>query len=184
MCWDSCKVERLHVCSGDMKALVHWDDFVSLGDRSDLTTWPRRRVLKRIVRWHARKRITCDADPRHAEIIIRETRSEEVKLISTQAAKDTGRETEEEIRHDLSKSRLSGNLGCRPNDDDGDALSPDDVTRYRRTIAGSHFLAQENNSILNSRVDDKRRIAKTSGKMTSSNVCTHAWHTSAQCYWQ
>ena len=29
------------------------------------------------------------------------------------------------------------------NDDDGDTLSSDDVTRYRRIAARSHFLAQD-----------------------------------------
>ena len=71
------------------------------------------RVLKRIARWHSRKRITYEADPRHAEIIIRDTGAEKLKTISTPAAKETGRETEEEKRQDLNERRLSGKLETR-----------------------------------------------------------------------
>ena len=49
-------------------------------------------VLNRIVRWHPRKGITYEVDPRHAEIISRDTGAEKLKTISTPAAKETGRE--------------------------------------------------------------------------------------------
>ena len=77
-----------------------------LGEEDDLAK--EARVLNRIVRWHPRKGITCEADPTHAEIFSREAGAEELKTISTPAAKDTGHETE--------GRRLSGTqigAGCR-----------------------------------------------------------------------
>ena len=71
------------------------------------------RVLNRIVRWHPRKGITYEADPRHAEINIRDTGAEKLKTISRPAAKETGRETEEEKRQALKERRLSGKLETR-----------------------------------------------------------------------
>ena len=71
------------------------------------------RVLNRIVRWHQRERTTYEADPRHAEGIIRDTGAEKLKTISRPAAKETRRETEEEKRQDLKERRLSGKLETR-----------------------------------------------------------------------
>ena len=90
------------------------------------------RALNRIVRWHPRRGITHEADPRLAETISRYTGAEELKTISTPAAKETGRETQEEKRHDLNERRLSGKLGRKLDDDEkGDTLSADEGTRYR-----------------------------------------------------
>ena len=43
------------------------------------------RVLNRIVTWHPREGITYEADPRHAEIISRDTGAENFKTISKPA---------------------------------------------------------------------------------------------------
>ena len=59
---------------------------VMVGEDDDLVK--EARVLNRIVRWHPRKGITYEADPRHAEIISFETEAEELKTISTPAAKE------------------------------------------------------------------------------------------------
>ena len=101
----------------DVKALVLGDDFVSSDERTErewlceglkfetkMTTVgedddlaKEARVLNRIVRWHPRKGITYEADPRHAaEIISRDTGAEKLTNVSTPAAKETGREAEEE----------------------------------------------------------------------------------------
>ena len=54
----------------------------------------------------------------------RDTGAENLKTISTPAAKDTRRETEEEKRHDLKERRVNEKLGSKMNDDDKDeALS-------------------------------------------------------------
>ena len=89
---------------------------VMVGEDDDLAK--EARVLNPIVRWHSRKGITYETDPRHAEIISCET--------------GTGRETEEEKRQHVNERRLSGTLGCKLDDDDGDTLSSDEVTRHRR----------------------------------------------------
>ena len=87
--------------------------------------------------------ISYEADPRHAEIISRATAAGELKTISTPAVKGIGCETEEEKRQDLNERRLSGKLGCKLDNDDGDTLSSHEVTRYRRIAARANFLAQD-----------------------------------------
>ena len=116
----------------DINALVHGDDFVSSGARAEFE-WlckglkkkfetkmilmgedddmaEEARVLNRIVRWHPREEITYEADPRRAELISRDTGAENLKTISTPAAKETRRESEEEKRQDLNERRVSGKL--------------------------------------------------------------------------
>ena len=53
----------------------------------------------RIVRWHPRKGITCEADPRHAEILRRDTGAQKPKTISTLAAKETGTKNRRRDQH-------------------------------------------------------------------------------------
>ena len=96
---------------------------------------------------------------RHAEIIIRDTGAENLKTISTPATKETGRETEEERRQDLNGLRLSGKLGSKTdNDDKEDALSADEVTRYRRVAARANFLAQDRMDISYATKEATRRM--------------------------
>ena len=102
------------------------------------------RVLKRIAKWHPREGITFEADLRHAETIRRDTEAENLNTISTPAAKETERETEEEKRQYLKERSVSGKLGSKMNDDDKDeALSADAATRYGRIAARANFLAQD-----------------------------------------
>ena len=61
-----------------------------MGEDDDLVK--EASVLNRIVRWHPRKGITYEADPRHAAMISRGTGAEELKTISTPAANATGLE--------------------------------------------------------------------------------------------
>ena len=84
---------------------------IMVGEDGDLGK--EARVLNRIVRWHPQKGIIYDVDRKHVEIIIRDIGAEKLKTISTPAAKETGRETEEEKRPDLNERRLSGKLGTR-----------------------------------------------------------------------
>ena len=147
----------------DIKVLVHGDDFVSSGERVELewlcqglkkkfeTTMimmgedddkaMEARVLNRIVRWHPRKGITYEADPRHAETISRDTGAESLKTMSTPAAKETGRETEEEKRQVLQERRLSGKLGSKMNDKaEDEVLSADEVARYKEDCGAGKLL--------------------------------------------
>ena len=65
------------------------------------------------------------------KILISETGAEELKpILETPAAMENERATEEGRRQDL---KLSGKLESRPNEDEGDAGSLDEVTRYRGT---------------------------------------------------
>ena len=68
-------------------------------------------ALNRIARWHPRDGVTCEADPRHAEIIRRDTGAENLKTVSTPAANETGKETEEEKRQDLQKAEIEWKAG-------------------------------------------------------------------------
>ena len=88
------------------------------GEDDDLAK--EARVLNRIVRWHPRKGITYEAVSGHAKMISRDTGARKLKTISTPAAKEAGRDAEEEKRHDLNERRLSGKLGGKINDDSDD----------------------------------------------------------------
>ena len=169
----------------DIKALVHGDD-MSFGERTELELLckglkkkkkkfetkmimvgedddlaKKARVLNRIVRWHPRKGATEEADPRHAETISRDTGAEKLKAVSTPATKEPGRETEEERRQYLCERRLSGKLGDKIDDgNNGNTLSADEMTRYRRTAARANFLAQD-------RVDIAFATKKAPRRMTS-----------------
>ena len=58
--------------------------------------------------------------------------------------KETGCETDEEKRQDLSERTLDGILEGKIGDgSDGDTLRSDEMTRYRRTTARANFLAQD-----------------------------------------
>ena len=100
-----------------------------------------------------------EADPRHAETIIRDAGAENVKTISTPATKETGRELEEQRRQDFNGRRLSGKLGSKTdNVDKEDALSEDEVTRYRRIAAWANFLAQDRMDIAYAAKEATRRM--------------------------
>ena len=107
-------------------------------------------VLNRIARWHPHKGITYAADPRHAEIIGRET--DQAKPISTPAAKEMRRETEEEEEEeekkwqDLNEHRSSGKLGCKMHDDEGEMRSPDEG------VGANHLMTECPKEVLHSKV--------------------------------
>ena len=99
------------------------------------------RVLNRIVRWYLRKRLTYEADPRHAEKSVLKQEQKNSRPSQHQIEprrKLTFRETKEEKTQDVNERRLSGKLGCKLDHDDGDTLSSDEVTRYRRIDTSWH----------------------------------------------
>ena len=63
---------------------------VMVGEYDDMAK--EARVLNRIVRCHPRKGIACEADPRLADMIFRDTGAEILKTISRPATKEAGRE--------------------------------------------------------------------------------------------
>ena len=122
----------------DCKALVHGDDFVSC-DKTELE-WLCRSLQKRfetkmamvgdddlakedrIVRWHPRKGTQARRNNR--------------LWYWSRESHGTGRETEEEKRQYLNVRRFIGKLESKTdNDDKEDALSADEVARYRRIAA-------------------------------------------------
>ena len=124
-----------------------------------MTTWPEASVLNRIVRWHPRKEIANEADPRHAEVIIRDSGAENLKTIPTPAMKETGREKDEVNGQDLNGCRWSGKLGGKSDDDDnGDTLSADEATTYWRIAARANFVAQDRMDIAYATKEATRRM--------------------------
>ena len=77
---------------------------------------------------------------------------------STPAVKETGREAEEEKTQDLNERRLSGKLGDKIDDDVGDTLSADKVTRCRRIAARANFVAQDGHRICHKKSDQENDI--------------------------
>ena len=62
----------------------------------------------------------------------------------------------------MNERRLSGNLGGKiDDDDDGDALSADEVTRYRRIAARLNFLAQDRINIVFATKEATRRMTSS-----------------------
>ena len=160
-----------------IKALVHGDDFVSSSERTELE-WLCKglkkqvqtkmtmveedddlhkevRVLNRFVRWHPRKGSHTRLIPRHSERISRDAGAEKLKTISTPAAKETGRETEEVKRQDVNERRLSGMGGKMDEGDNGDTLS---------AAVRANFLAQDIMDIAFATKEATRKVA--SPKMT------------------
>ena len=70
-----------------------------------------------------------------------------------------GKETEEEKRQGLQKRRLSAKLGSKMNDDENDeALSAEEMTRFRRIAARANFLAQDKMDIAYATKEATRRM--------------------------
>ena len=84
----------------DIETFVHGDDFMSPGERTELEwmckgskKFETKMIMVTMI-WPRRQ----EADLRHAEIISRDAGAEKLEAISKPAAKETGRETEEETR--------------------------------------------------------------------------------------
>ena len=99
----------------DIKALVHGDDFVSSGEQAELewlckglkNKYETTMTMVREDDDMAKEARTCEAVPRHAEVIRRDAGAEKLKTITTPASKETRRETEEKERQDLDERRSS-----------------------------------------------------------------------------
>ena len=76
--------------------------------------------------------ITYEADPRHAEIIIRELGLETCKRVTTPDA-----------REDVAKasSVVVSSSGELTNEGEGEPLAPSEATRYRGWAARANYLA-------------------------------------------
>ncbi len=137
---------------------VHGDDFTSTGREADLR-WldhemrkqlelkteylgPDRRrhqqqvrVLNRVLSWEE-DGLAYEADPRHAEILIRELGLEEAKAVATPGTR------EETAKASLVEIDVNGNTVTTEEKDD-ELLSPTDATRFRALTARANYLAQD-----------------------------------------
>ena len=127
--------------------LVHGDDYLSSGQSKDLD-WLKGelekayeiqtqrvgggsdrdqegKILNRIVRW-TEKGFELEADPRHAELVIRQLEIEKEKSLSSPGVDDTSKD-----------------------DDDGlSPLSPEQATMFRGIAASINYLSPDRPDIL------------------------------------
>ena len=155
---------------------VHGDDFTSAGREADLrwfeaelkknfdikTEWlgpdPKRhlqevRVLNRVISWTA-DGVTYEADPRHAEILIRELGLEGSKSVTTPGAR------EEVAKASAVGIGNTGRLENLADDAAGAALSGQDATKYRGLAARANYLAQD-------RLDIQYAVKEIARRMSS-----------------
>ena len=109
--------------------LVHGDDFVSAGTECDLQWLDQAlkrkyaikttvigeathlkkelRVLNRILRWHVGKGVTLEADPRHAQILVKELEGDQGRQVTTPSvrAQKEEEETEDQKEEDIKRRR-------------------------------------------------------------------------------
>ena len=127
----------------DVKALVHGDDFMSTSSRTGAQWFqkqlerrfeiksvligtgpqevPEGRVLGRIVRAMTDGSWEYEADPRHAELLIRDMKLEEAKGVSSPGEEERPWEIE----------------------DHGEPLNPTEARNYRAAAARANYLAQD-----------------------------------------
>lgn len=156
-----------HHRGSDVWVFVHGDDFVASGAPQDIS-WCRNllssfyhikstalgestgcqnvaRVLNLTVRWHDGDGISYEADPRHAEAIIKATGVDCDRGVATPGVKvgrnESGDETERDIKNKKKKKTATGALHAK-GQLDGAALPSEAVTQYRAVVArGNHFAS-------------------------------------------
>ena len=116
-----------------LMCFVHGDDFVASGELSDIT-WMRERpeekyqikvniigeapelekegrILNRIIRWHPGRGVSYEADPRHAEEIIKATGADKLTAVRTPMVKEAATEAEDAKMNDINDKKSKGELG-------------------------------------------------------------------------
>ena len=126
---------------------VHGDDYVTMGMPEHLgwmkaqlekkytvktqTLGPGEKnqqqikLLNRVVTWHDNFGIHCEADPRHVEIILKQLKMEDAKIVTTLGTKDEGKTSE--------NSHV--------------ALGDQDATKYRALVARCNYLSPDRRDI-------------------------------------
>ena len=186
-----------------LSCTVHGDDFTSTGTEENLKWFQQGlanafeiktkflgpdkdrhqqevRVLNRILAW-TDGGLTYEADPRHAEIIIRDLGLEACKPVTTPGA-----------REDVAKASfvIVGENGLVENEGGGELLGAQDATRFRALTARGNYLALDRADIQFAVKELSRRMsAPRSGDMdllkrlgrylagTSRAVYTYPWQT-------
>ena len=150
---------NFHHPGRNISTTVHGDDFTSTGREGELKWFEAEllknfeikteylgpdtkrhlqeiRVLNRVINWTA-DGVTYEADPRHAEILIRELQLEGSKPVTTPGA-----------REDVGKASVvmvddAGRAVNLANESSGPDLSKADATKYRGLAARANYLAQD-----------------------------------------
>ena len=134
----------------DVAIMVHGDDFVAIGDDKGLGDARKVlehcyklkveilgegkgcvkevRILNKIVR-HTSEGIEMEADPRHAELVVRELGLEKAKTFNTPGTKEGKRKTDDKEVH---RSRLGNFSGSDHDDDENMNLNVLELLKARR----------------------------------------------------
>ncbi len=149
----------------DIMVFLHGDDFVSSGAVADLK-WlegvlkarysikttvigednkleKEVRILNKIVRWHPGRGVTVEADPRHVEILIKETGVENARTLSSTGNKPDEKDTEHGF--------------------EGEFLDAGRTTKYRANVARLNYLSADRGDITYS-------VKELARKMSQPNV--------------
>ena len=151
-----------------LKCLLHGDDFVVLGEPVDLV-WMRNeleskleinttilgyepgmpkevKILNRKLCWHDGVGISCEADQKHTETIIRETGASNLTSLKIPMSKESMGEVRDKT-DDIVEKRKLGKLGMKEQPLIGNILSPAKTTR-KSALATAKFLAIDRGKIV------------------------------------
>ena len=183
----------------DLMTFVHGDDFVASGELKNIV-WMREklekkykskvtiigeapelakegRILNRIIRWHPGRGVSYEADPRHAEEIIKSTGADKMTGVSSPMVKENFNELDVDKYADIAKRKAAGQLGKKKKpkaDEDwqgsyvygsvqsdpdvgelddqpaevGEAMSSERATEYRSITARANFLSSDRADII------------------------------------
>ena len=105
------------------------------------------KILSRKLCWHDGVGISCEADQKHAEAIIRETGESNWTSLKIHMSK----ESKDEVRHktdEIVEKRKLGKLGMKEQPLIGQILSPSVTTRHRALAAAANFLTIDRGDIV------------------------------------
>lgn len=105
------------------------------------------KILGRCLVWHRDIGVSYEADPRHAEVIVRDTGAESMSALRTPILREAGESDEERAQDALSKKRVGKvkDMGCAQG---GEKLSPEDTTKFLALAARANFLAIDRGYLL------------------------------------
>ena len=152
-----------------LKCLVHGDDFVVSGEPVDLV-WMRNeletkleinttilgdepgmskevKILNRKLCWHDGVGISCEADRKHAEAIIRVTGTSNLTSLEIPMSKENKEEVRDK-KDDFVEKRKLEKLGMNELPLIGQILNLVETTRYRALAATANFLAIDRGDIV------------------------------------
>ena len=177
-----------------LACLVHGDDFVLVGKYDQLmwfkealgpqweikrqaigehpTLDKEMRVLNKLIRWHPGEGVTLEADPRHAQTIIRDLNAERLGPPTTPMVEEGRAEDEKAKRRDILQRKAKGQLAKKvvedesdcddANDDDEDRLPKEDATKYRQLATRANYLTADRPDLMYSVKELARAIASPS----------------------